>query len=190
MKKTKYFAMFTFMLIFFAGISHADYHILIDHTCTDLSRIPATAISQAKSNLHIAYQHTSHGSQLITGMNALASYPDFGDTYAFSDNGISGLDLDDYGIPGGYHAYPYQGQIIFYDPEDIKAVQSGTRSPWQVLPYQVMSLEDISYMGDCTVIGAAAWDAENHRLFITEKEIDDPDYGIWGVTAVHVWQVQ
>jgi len=53
-----------------------------------------------------------------------------------------------------------------------------------------MSLEDISYMGDCTVIGAAAWDAENHRLFITEKEIDDPDYGIWGVTAVHVWQVQ
>jgi len=93
MKKTKYFAMFTFMLIFFAGISHADYHILIDHTCTDLSRIPATAISQAKSNLHIAYQHTSHGSQLITGMNALASYPDFGDTYAFSDNGISGLRL-------------------------------------------------------------------------------------------------
>ncbi len=90
----------------------------------------------------------------------------------------------------GYHAYPYQGQILFYDPEDIKAVQSGTRSPWQVLPYQVISLEDISYMGDCTVIGAAAWDSENRRLFITEKEIDDTDYGIWGVTAVHVWQVQ
>jgi hypothetical protein len=59
-----------------------------------------------------------------------------------------------------------------------------------VLPYQVMSLEDISYMGDCTVIGAAAWDSENRRLFITEKEIDDTTYGLWGVTAVHVWHIQ
>jgi hypothetical protein len=90
----------------------------------------------------------------------------------------------------GYHAYPYQGQILFYDPEDIKAVQCGTRSPWQVFPYEVMSLEHISYMGECSVIGAAAWDAENRRLFITEKEIDDTDYGFWGVTAVHVWQLQ
>jgi hypothetical protein len=90
----------------------------------------------------------------------------------------------------GYHAYPYQGQILFYDPEDIKAVQSGTRSPWQVFPYQVMSLNNISYMKDCTIIGAAAWDSESRRLFVTEKEIDVPDYGIWGVTAVHVWQIQ
>ncbi len=81
-------------------VSNADYKILIDHTCTNLSKIPNSAIITAKSNLHIAYQHTSHGSQLITGMNALKSYPDFGNKYAWSDNGSSGLDLDDYGIPG------------------------------------------------------------------------------------------
>jgi hypothetical protein len=90
----------------------------------------------------------------------------------------------------GYHAYPYQGQILFYDPEDIEAVRSGTLSPWQVLPYQVMSLDAITYMGNCTVIGAAAWDSENRRLFITEKEIDQTESGIWGATVVHVWQVK
>jgi hypothetical protein len=73
----------------------------IDHTHTLLSSIPASAIQQAKDTLHIAYQHTSHGSQLISGMNALESYPPFGTTYAWSDSGAAGsLDLDDYGIPG------------------------------------------------------------------------------------------
>ena len=75
--------------------------ILIDHTSTDLSKIPDLNITQAKSNLHIAYQHTSHGSQLITGMNALQSYPDFSTKYSWTDEGTAGtLDLDDVGISG------------------------------------------------------------------------------------------
>ena len=74
---------------------------LIDHTCTDLSRIPDSWIQNAKDTLHIAYQHTSHGSQLITGMNSLMTFPPFGTKYQWSDNGSVGLDLDDNGIPGG-----------------------------------------------------------------------------------------
>ncbi|MBF0257787.1 MAG: hypothetical protein HQK62_02940, partial [Desulfamplus sp.] len=90
----------------------------------------------------------------------------------------------------GFHAYPYQPQILFYDPEDIKAVRSGSKKPWQVLPYHVMSLEDIAYNAGCAVIGAAALDSVNGYLYITEKEIDDVDNGIWGTTAVHVWKIQ
>ena len=74
--------------------------VIIDHTCTDLSQIPDAEIEQAKSNLHFAYQHTSHGSQLVTGMNALKNFPSFGTKYEWSDDGSAGLDLDDYGIPG------------------------------------------------------------------------------------------
>ena len=74
--------------------------VIIDHTCTDLSQIPDAGIEQAKSNLHIAYQHTSHGSQLVTGMNALENFPSFWTKYEWSDVGSAGLDLDDYGIPG------------------------------------------------------------------------------------------
>ncbi|KAF5423760.1 MAG: hypothetical protein C5S41_06480 [Candidatus Methanomarinus sp.] len=74
--------------------------IIIDHTNTDISKIPDEWIGQAKSDLHIAYQHTSHGSQLVTGMNALENFPAFGSKYEWSDNGAGGLDFDDNGIPG------------------------------------------------------------------------------------------
>ncbi len=66
-----------------------------------MSKIPDQYITQAKSSLHIAYQHTSHGSQLITGMNALKTYPAYGTKYSWTDEGTAGtLDLDDVGIPG------------------------------------------------------------------------------------------
>ena len=41
---------------------------VVDHTCADIWQIPESAIDQAKATLHIAYGHTSHGSQLISGM--------------------------------------------------------------------------------------------------------------------------
>jgi len=79
----------------------SDGPIIIDHTCTELSQIPAEWIARAKQDLHIAYQHTSHGSQLITGMNSLAAFPAFGDTYAWAQGGgDTVLDLADRGIPG------------------------------------------------------------------------------------------
>ncbi|NMC37399.1 MAG: hypothetical protein GYA41_03655, partial [Bacteroidales bacterium] len=37
---------------------------VIDHTSVKLSAIPSMYIEAAKENLHIAYSHTSHGSQL------------------------------------------------------------------------------------------------------------------------------
>jgi hypothetical protein len=100
MKHTLSILLGILITFFWVGAAAAGYDILIDHTCTNLDRIPGSAIARAKSDLHIAYQRTSHGSQLITGMNALESYPDFGNTYEWSDNGSMGLDLDDCGIPG------------------------------------------------------------------------------------------
>jgi hypothetical protein len=74
----------------------------VTHLATDLAEIPPSAIDQAKSDLHIVYQHTSHGSQLITGMDGLAGFTEFGDRYAWDDAGAAAgaLDLDDYGIDG------------------------------------------------------------------------------------------
>ncbi len=76
--------------------------LVADHNDADLSAVPQAAIEQAIASLHIAYQHTSHGSQLITGMNALEAFPAFGSLYAWDDSGAdtNALDLDDLGIPG------------------------------------------------------------------------------------------
>ena len=67
--------------------------IIIDHNCTDITQIPQSAIQQAKDTLSIAYGHTSHGSQLITGMNGLIAFANGGglglslptDIFAWSD---------------------------------------------------------------------------------------------------------
>jgi hypothetical protein len=47
--------------------------IIIDHGCTRITAIPASALANASASLKIAYGHTSHGSQLITGMDVLVT---------------------------------------------------------------------------------------------------------------------
>ena len=73
--------------------------MIIDHRHTDLADVPLEWIDAAKSHLHIAYGHTSHGSQVITGMTGLtrfANAPHGGSTYAWNNGGTGGaLDLAD-----------------------------------------------------------------------------------------------
>jgi hypothetical protein len=66
--------LFTTLAILFVIIAITQSQpIIIDHNCSKLEPIPEWAIIQAHNNLHIAYGHTSHGSQLTTGMTSLAS---------------------------------------------------------------------------------------------------------------------
>ncbi|PIE56259.1 MAG: hypothetical protein CSA34_05080 [Desulfobulbus propionicus] len=96
-------ACLTTWLFFFFCSTTAMAGFTVGHQATDLDDIPAEWLAAAKSQLHIAYQHTSHGSQLITGMNALKDFPTFGDTYAWIDSSQGNtevLSIDDHGIPG------------------------------------------------------------------------------------------
>jgi len=94
------------VLIFVVGVSPCEAGgILIDHNDTDIASIPLSAINKAKSDLHIAYGHTSHGSQLTTSMTGLVAFANGGgkgmshptDTFAWNNGGSGGaLDLHDY----------------------------------------------------------------------------------------------
>ena len=67
---------------------------IIGHLTRDIDAIPSAAIDSARSRLHIAYGHTSHGSQLVTGMAGLVDFK--GDLYRFNNGGTGGaLDLRD-----------------------------------------------------------------------------------------------
>ncbi|GEM_PF-6656799 len=95
---------------------------VIGHDDTDLAAIPEAAITAARQTLHVAHEHTSHGSQLITGMNSLASFPDYGARYAGSDSGEGdALELDDEGIPADVD------DLSVGDGEDAKG-----DTPWVV----------------------------------------------------------
>lgn len=95
--------------------THAADAIIIDHHATDITAIPQSAIEQAKADLHIAYGHTSHGSQLTTGMTGLVAFSNGGglglslpaDIFEWNDGGSDGaLDLHDYAMGGDVGYYP------------------------------------------------------------------------------------
>ncbi len=105
--KKKIFLTFFMAAITFLSCDKNDYKsvnndMIIDYNCTVLSKIPTDAISDAKNSLHIAYGHTSHGSQLTNGMSALAHQSTEligykGDIYEWNDGGTdNALDIDDY----------------------------------------------------------------------------------------------
>lgn len=91
--------------------------IVIDHTCTDLSQVPQTWIDEAKSRLLIGYGHTSHGSQLVTGINAFRGSP--GEPYYFESTswGLNpGVFLNDYwGNAGGASDLGHNGDLSWRD---------------------------------------------------------------------------
>jgi len=69
--------------------------IVVNHTSIHLDDIPTSYIDQAKQTLHIAYGHTSHGSQLADGMTGLVTWK--GVLYAWNSGGTgSALDLRDF----------------------------------------------------------------------------------------------
>jgi uncharacterized repeat protein (TIGR01451 family) len=72
--------------------------IIIDHTTTDISQIPPYWIEQAKALLRASYGHTSHGSQLVSGLSVLTT-----PLYAYNTDGsieAGVFSLDDY-TPSG-----------------------------------------------------------------------------------------
>lgn len=62
--------------------------IIIGHNNTNLSQIPAEFIAAAQDKLRIAYGHTSHGSQLTSGMSLLTLLSSV--NYGYSADGAGG----------------------------------------------------------------------------------------------------
>ena len=78
--------------------------IITDHSCTDITVIPEDAINEAKNKLHIGYGHTSHGSQITSGMSGLVAFANGGglglslatDIFKWNNGGSNGaLDLEE-----------------------------------------------------------------------------------------------
>lgn len=90
--------------IFFACLSLSfatAQPFIIDHDCTELNKVPDHWVSKARGDFRLAYGHTSHGSQIVSGMALLASrnpamynYSTYGanSTFALHD-GFAGGDL-------------------------------------------------------------------------------------------------
>ncbi len=134
--------------------------IIIDHTSTKLTDIPIESINQAKSDLHIAYGHTSHGSQLVTGMTGLYSWK--GSLYAFNNHGTDGaLDLRD---------TPFSGASDLGNP-DRTAWADATRTYLDANP----DINVIMWSWCGQVSAATEVDIDTYLSLMSDLEADYPD---------------
>lgn len=103
----KSFTLYLFFL--FIGLFACNAQVIVNHESMDISDIPDEWITNAKETLHIAYGHTSHGSQITTGMNGLVTFTGGvgGPQFAWNSNGANGeLHLHDYAMAGDCGYYP------------------------------------------------------------------------------------
>jgi len=95
--------------------------LIIDHTCTDLSQIPSEWIDRAKE-LTLHYAHTSHGSQIISGINNLESLDAFF-SVTVRTSGSEGLpSIED---PPALRVYDGNPPETYITPEDYWNGESG-----------------------------------------------------------------
>ncbi len=109
-------AVFATFVLFPAGKAVAASPLIIDHNDVDITALSSKQINRAKQVLHIGYGHTSHGSQLTTGMSGLVGFANGGglgmshtnDIFAFNNGGSDGaLDLQEGGgLNGDCGYYP------------------------------------------------------------------------------------
>ena len=90
--------------------------LLIDHTCTNLGDIPLEWIDSVKTNVDMHYAHTSHGGQLVAGLDTIMSTDPFyayhsGSSYLPTTPGVfclfDGQEGDTYISPDEYWETAY-----------------------------------------------------------------------------------
>jgi uncharacterized repeat protein (TIGR01451 family) len=163
--------------------------IIVDHTCTDITAVPQEWIEEAKRTLHIGYGHTSHGSQLTSGMTGLVGFANNGglglalpqDIFAWNRGGTGGaLDLregDGYGDGDldhdcGYYPNWVDETRAYLGPPD-PGTGRGTNNP-------EINVIIWSWCGQAS--GYSEQDMlDRYLLPMTELEVDYP-----GVTFVYM----
>ena len=88
----------------------------------------------------------------------------------------------------GWWSDSFQGQIIFYDPDDLAAVASGELEPYQPQPYAILNIDDILYYtpeNEFRYLGGVSFDRENGILYIFEIRGDQETQR----PLVHVWDI-
>jgi len=174
MNKKKYYFILTLALgtLLFGNCSQAA-PIIIDHTTRLINSIPEAQINVAKSSLHIAYGHTSHGSQLIDGMNGLVAFMNANgatpNLYAWNNGGTGGaLDLHDGAMAGDVGYYPdwvNYTRTYLGTPDGVTGRGTGTNADVNVIIWSWCG--QVSSLTESTMIS-------NYLAPMTELEEDYP----------------
>jgi hypothetical protein len=167
------------MMISSSAFAERSSPLIIDHTCTDLSQIPANWVEQAKSQIKWHYAHTSHGGQLTSGLNIVEGQDS---TFSYSRS-TSGLPTTsgELCILDGMRPYADDAYIT---PDEYFS------DDWQA-PYHAHNLLNSSDYAGIINVSAFSWCTQmngssdslvdNYLQAMTRLEQDNP-----GVTFVYL----
>ena len=161
------------VLVLLASVSFAQ-GLIINHNCTQIAQIPESAITSAKQKLHIAYGHTSHGSQITDGMTGLVAFMNglgyTNNLYAWNNGGTSGaLDLHDYAMGGDVGYYPdwvNNTRSYLGTPDPVTGRGTGTNADVNVIIW--------SWCGQVTSKYASGTLTSEYLAPMTQLEADYP----------------
>jgi hypothetical protein len=103
------------------GSTWAQAPLIADHTCTNLDKVPPYWIDQAKT-LTVHYAHTSHGSQVVTGLTVLEGVHSF---YSFACRTSSTEGLPPVEDPPALRMYDGNPPETYITPEDYWETAAG-----------------------------------------------------------------
>ena len=145
------------------------------------------------------YSHADQwggGSWLTAGDSSavvFAGIKGMGDTwYGFYD-GTVWPDEPPYPAPGpgerGWWASSFDGQLVFYDPDELGAVAQDNMQSWEPQPYATLNINDVLYYKPTTelrFIGGVTFDRDNGYLYVAEIRGDQDNQR----PLVHVWRIR
>ncbi len=73
----------------------------------------------------------------------------------------------------GYHCFPREPEMVFYDVTDLEQVATGAKQPWEPQPYYILDLRTlIPQYGTCTLTQGVAYDREHNLLYLIQYQGD------------------
>ncbi|MEP6601396.1 MAG: Ig-like domain-containing protein, partial [Nitrospirota bacterium] len=88
----------------------------------------------------------------------------------------------------GTHSYPYRAQVWAYDVQDLIAVKSGTKNPWEIKPYAVWDLK-LPFPSSRYDLVGTAYDATTKKIYVVQSQGDPGTSGYFQGPIIHVYQV-
>ena len=143
--------------------------ITIDHTCTDISRIPAYWLEEAKK-LTLHFAHTSHGSQIISGLLNLESQEA---RYALSVRTDNAAGLPPEEVPAALRIYDGNPPETYIEPEDYWNSEEGKNRTRAVAGAGIYDFSMWAWCGQ--VSSATETYIETYLQTLNQFESEHPD---------------
>jgi hypothetical protein len=123
--KMKHIPASTILLLFLFRLGFAQEAVIVNHHSTDISKIPTAWIDSVKKNMRLHFAHTSHGSQLITGLTMLE------DNFPLFRYGRKNMGLPEYS--NSFNIFDGQEDDNKIQPEEYWSTAEGRQKTSNVL---------------------------------------------------------